>query len=302
MQLEATNLRMKLKGIDYLMICIILLLTIITVNGLFSFKTDKSFMFLNQYGDNVKIFGSGIYAHDSYFKAPILIGSDFTMLFMVVPMMVVALVGDIKRRTQKTKLFLIATVATVLYYATSIVFGVTYNSLLLLYIALFSSSLFGLIALIISIDLAKLHLVQSLELPTKGLKIFLILSGIALFVAWLPDIIPTLFSGKSLLLIENYTTEVTYGIDMGIVSPMIFICLYLLNKKDGAGSILLAIILTLCAVMGAMLPMQTIYQIMAGIVIPVPVLIIKVGIFVVLAMFAVYFDIRLFKNSGHSAV
>lgn len=295
-------MRKKLKGIDYLVICIILLLMVITVVGVFSYGTDKSFMFLNQYGDNVKIFGSGIYTHDSYFKAPILIGSDFTMLIVVVPMMVTALVGEIKHRTQKTKLFLIAVVATVLYYAASISFGVTYNSLLLLYIALFSGSLFGLIALIRSIDPVELRKTQTWKLPTKGLQIFLILSGIALFVAWLPDIIPTLFSGKSLLLIENYTTEITYAIDMGIISPMIFVCLHLLKKKDGIGDILLAITLTLCAVMGAMLPMQTIYQTMAGIVIPIPVMVIKVGLFVILAMFAVYFDIKLFKHLGNSTI
>jgi len=293
-------LRKKLKGIDYLMIGIILLLVVITAIGLVSFGTEKSFMFLNQYGDNVKMFGRGIYAHDSYFKAPILIGSDFTMILVVVPMMIIALIGEINQRTLNTKLFLIATVATVLYYATSIVFGVTYNSLILLYIALFSSSLFGLFTLIRSIDLAELHRIQSWKLPTKGLKIFLILAGVALFIAWLPDIIPTLFSGKSLLLIENYTTEVTYAIDMGIVSPMIFVCLYFLTKKDGMGDLLLAIILTLCAIMGAMLPMQTIYQTMAGIVTPLPVLIIKVGIFVALAIFAMYFDLKLFKNLGHS--
>lgn len=288
-------MRSKLKGMDWLIICIILLLVVITISGLISFETDKSFFFLNQYGDNVKIFGNGIYAHDSFFKAPILIGSDFTMLFIVVPLMIIALIGDIKRRTLKTKLFLIASVSIVLYYSTSVVFGVTYNSLLLLYIALFSSSLFGLIALIKSVNQVELHKFNTKH-PTKGLKIFLILTGIALFVAWLPDIIPTLFSGKSLLLIENYTTEVTYAIDMGIISPMIIICLHLLNKKEGFGDILLAMILTLCVVMGVMLPIQTIFQTMAGIVIPLPVVIIKVGLFVVLAVFALYFDIKLFKN------
>ena len=56
---------------------------VITIVGLCSFGTDKSYEIKNQYGDNVKIFGNGIYAHDSYNKAPTFIGTDFTMFFLV---------------------------------------------------------------------------------------------------------------------------------------------------------------------------------------------------------------------------
>ena len=286
----------KLNGTDYVLILITILLTIITILGISSYGIDKSFMFVNQYGDSVKIFGNGIYAQDSFFKAPIFIGSDVTMLFLVVPLMIFAIIGNINKRTLGTKLFLISVLATVLYYATSMVFGVTYNKAELLYIALFSSSLLALIALMININLIKLRKNQKWFLPTKGLRIFLIVSGIALFGIWLMDILPSLFNGKSLTLIENYTTEITYAIDMGIISPLMFICLRLLNKKEGLGDVLLAILLTLCAVMGIMLPIQTIVQTMVGIVTPLPVIVIKVGVFVVLAAFAAYFDKKLFDN------
>jgi len=52
----------------------------------------------------------------------------------------------------------------------------------------------------------------------------------------------------------------------------------------------------LCAIMGVMLPIQTIVQTLAGIVTPLPVIVIKVGVFVLLAAFAVYFDKKLFDN------
>lgn len=286
----------RLKGIDLVIICIILLLIVITIAGLASFRTDKSFEITNQYGDIVKIFGNGIYAHDSYFKAPILIGSDLTMLFLVVPMMIIALIAEIKNRTMKSKLFLTALTATVFYYAASIAFGVTYNSLLLAYIALFSCSLFALIILVKNISTVDLRKIQKWNLPSKGLSVFLLLTGIALFIAWLPDIIISLLNGKSLTLIEIYTTEITYVLDMGILSPLMFICLFLLKKKDGLGDIVLAIILLLCSIIGVMLPIQTLFQALAGIEIPVPALITKVGIFVVLAAFATYYNTKLYKN------
>ena len=48
--------------------------------------------------------------------------------------------------------------------------------------------------------------------------------------------------------------------------------------------------------MGAMLPLQTVYKMLAGIETQVPVLVFKVGVFVVLAAFALYFDLKLFGS------
>ncbi|MHB1483822.1 MAG: hypothetical protein ACYCYI_04075 [Saccharofermentanales bacterium] len=286
----------RLYGIDILGILTILLLAVITITGLLSFNTDHSYLITNQYGNEVRLFGSGIYAHDSYFKAPIFIGSDFTMLFLVVPLMAIALIKEVRDRTLKSKLYLTAINAVVLYYAMSIAFGIIYNSYHLLYIALFACSLFSLITLIIGLDTRALQNALSWELPSRGIRIFLIFSGISLFIAWLPDIVPTIISRTSLPLIEVYTTEITYVLDMGILSPLMFICLILLNKKDGLGSVILSIILSLCTIIGVMLPIQTAFQMMAGIDIPIPVLIIKVGIFVLLAAFAAYFNLKLFRS------
>jgi hypothetical protein len=58
---------------------------------------------------------------------------------------------------------------------------------------------------------------------TNGIKIFLFFCGLSLFVAWLPDIIASLINKKSLGLIEIYTTQITYVLDMAIISPLIFI-------------------------------------------------------------------------------
>ena len=115
---------------------------------------------------------------------------------------------------------------------------------------------------------------QAIEV-TKGLKIFLILSGIALIVAWLPDIIPTLIYGGTLSLIGVYTTNITYVLDMGIISPLCFLCLYLLKKKNPMGTMILLILLKLCIVVGIVMIPQTACQIASGINIPLPALITK---------------------------
>ena len=289
-------MKKQLTKFEILIIVIILLLIIIATVGFISFHTDSSYFVKNQYGDDVRIFGAGIYSHDSYFRAPIFIGSDATMLFLTVPLLVIALVIEIKNRTEKAKLFLNALLGMVLYYSASIAFGVTYNSLLLAYIALFATSLFALIISMKQIDIDALRRLHGKPLPMKGISVFLVVTGLALFLAWMPDIIASLISSEPLALIEVYTTEVTYILDVGIISPLMFICLYLLKKDDEFGRILLSMLLMICLIMGVMLPVQTVYQMLAGIELPIQAIVSKVGIFVLLAAFAAHFNIRLYKS------
>ncbi|MBA9084050.1 hypothetical protein FHR92_000504 [Fontibacillus solani] len=286
----------QFESVDLLVVCCIVLLIIVTLAGICSFSTERGYYVTNQYGDNIKIFGNGIYKYDSFFKAPIFIGSDAVMLILVVPLLTTSLIQNLKKGTITTKLKLTALMGTVLYYATSIAFGVTYNSFHLFYIALFGCSLFAFICLVRGMDEKKLRDVHTSILPTKGVSIFLVCSGIALFVAWLPDIISSLLNHRSLELIEVYTTEITYVLDMGIISPLMLLCLYLLKRKNGLGDIILIVMLRLCSVIGIMLPVQTIFQLLAGIELPVPVLISKMGIFVILACFAVYFERFYYKG------
>ncbi|MCB9305252.1 MAG: hypothetical protein H6565_01515 [Lewinellaceae bacterium] len=264
--------------------------------GVFIHQGGAPYDFVNQYGDKVEIYGKGLYAHDSTFKAPIFRGTDLTMLFVACPLLFAALMYDFRNATLKSRLQLTSLIACFFYYAASIAFGVAYNALHLVYIALFSVSLYGLIAAMTSID--RYRLVRSVlpEFPLRGMYVFLILTGLALFGAWLPDIMQAFRLGRPLLLIETYTTEITYVLDMGLVAPAAFICIYLLKKRAGLGYILLDIFLTLCLLMGIMLPVQTLFQFGAGIAIPPAALAVKMGVFCLLAVWAALLKWNYYKN------
>lgn len=249
------------------------------------------------------MYGDGIYAHDSYFRAPIFRGSDFTILFVAVPLLILALILDIKKTSLKSRLFLTAVISIFTYYSTSIAFGVTYNSLHLLYIAFFSLSFFALIIAMTGIDYKEVERsMTNASLPYQGIYAFLILTAVALFVAWLPDIISALLANRPLAMIEVYTTEITYVLDMGIISPMALICLCLLKNKNGMGYVMLFMLLTVCLIIGIMLPMQTLFQLSAGIHLPLPALITKDVSFVVLAILALYFNIRFIKSMNNDSI
>ena len=53
-------------------------------------------------------------------------------------------------------------------------------------------------------------------------------------------------------------------------------------------------------VVGIMLPIQSIFQLAHGIGIPLPALITKVVIFVLLAIIAIYYEVKLFGNIYNS--
>lgn len=284
------------KSLHIVSFIIIVLGILTSAIGLLYTTGGKTFDFINQYGDIVKIYGDGLYAHDSYFKAPISRGADFTILCFAIPILIIALVLDVRKKALKNRLFLMSIISVFTYYSASLAFGVTYNILHLIYVALFSASLFGIILAMGSLD--KQNVADSMgdSLPYKGIYIFLALTGFFLIVAWLPDIINSLVSNGSLALIEVYTTEITYVLDMGVIGPIALICLFQLKRRSGMGYILLAMLLTICIIMGIMLPIQTVFQISAGIELPVAALITKMGTFVILAFFALYFNIKFFKN------
>jgi hypothetical protein len=277
--------KILLNPYNVVAILIIFLLGITTITGVFSFGDSHKYEFTNLYGDVIEIYGGGLYKNDSFFKAPISIGTDFTIILTVIPMILCLSVREIKTTGQKIKLFSI--LGIVLYYASSISFGVTYNELHLIYIVLLGISFFAFFILLLQLykDIPNNCNYQFI----KGEKTFIIVCGLTLFIAWLPDILSSLLSNSSLNLIEVYTTEITYVLDMGIISPLIFIIYYLLRKQQSIGIVLYHMLLTVLQIIGVMLPLQTLIQRFAGISIPLAALVTKVGIFLILALCSFYF-------------
>jgi uncharacterized protein HemY len=88
---------------------------------------------------------------------------------------------------------------------------------------------------------------------------------------------------------------------MGILTPVSLICIYKLIKRDAMGFILLGMLLTVCVFVGIMLPAQTVYQYLAGIELPVAAVITKTASFIVLAFFALYFNIALLRKPNRNS-
>ena len=99
--------------ITAMLIAVLSLVT--TLTGLFYRTGGKAYTVKNQYDDVVNICGNGLYEHDSYFMAAIFRGTDFTILCIAIPLLILALVLDKKNRTLKSKLFLTSVIALFTY-------------------------------------------------------------------------------------------------------------------------------------------------------------------------------------------
>jgi hypothetical protein len=72
--------------------------------------------------------------------------------------------------------------------------------------------------------------------------------------------------------------------------------MYNISKQNNFGYILLGTILNTLVLVGILVINQTIFQSIAGIEMPIGAIITKVGIFVLLALIAIYYEIKLFRN------
>ena len=283
----------NIRGIHILSAAAAVLLFIVTLSGVLSWDGSKTYDVVNQYGETVKMWGSGIYAHDSFFKATVQIDSDMCMLFVDVPLTVLSIANDLKKQSKKSRLLLVSVLAWLLYYAASLCFGVVYNALFLLYLALFVCTFYGFITGIYGVS--KEHFDVPDILAGKACTIFLLLSGISTFIAWQPDIIDS-FGKGTLGLIEVYTTEITYVLDMGIISPTAFICLYLLKKRSSFGTVLLSVLSSGIVIVGVMMIFQTAVQLISGVDLPIPAIVTKSAIFTALGIYGAVLAGKLYKN------
>lgn len=215
----------------YILTLVITVLTLI-VSGIGLFWMDEGLPFTvkSLYGNQIELYGNGIYKNDNSFLAPVFRGTDCVMFFISASILLLFTYLDKKQHDFKSLLRLTSFLFVIFYYAFSLAFGVIFNTLHLVYTLLLSLSFFTLLLSIKALSNEYAKDFSTSFRVNLSFKIFIITSGIALFVAWLPDIINAHIFNKPLSYLENYTTSVTYILDMGFISPLLFMSLYLLKK------------------------------------------------------------------------
>lgn len=252
--------------------------------GLFWTDDGQSWMFTTLHGETVEIYGQGLYRNDTFFKGPLLRGTDAVTLFMAVPLLLAAL-NMARSGSLRGRLLLAGVMSYFAYYATSLALGVSYNDLYLLYLIYFPLAIFGFVLACLSIDVGELGARLLPGLPRRLMAGFLVVAGLSVFV-WLIPIVEGISAGEVPHGLDMYTTEATFYLDLGLIAPVAFLAAWLVFKARPAGYLLAGVVLTLNAMIGVVVIGQTIAQNLAGVEITTGEMVTFVGLFVVTSVIA----------------
>jgi len=290
-----SNQPQRANPVIWLCAVIIVLTLIAAGTGLFWEDGGSSFAFSTLRGNTVQIYGHGLYRYDTILIAIGFKTGDAVTLLLGIPTLIFSLFLY-RRGSLRGGLLLTGALTYLLYTYGSMAFGAAYNNLFLVYLALLSASLFGLIFALTSFNLKTLAKNFSPRLPHRGMGIYLILSGAILIFIWLAlSILPALFTGKVPVEVWSYTTIVTFVVDMAIIAPALIITGYMLLQRAPLGYLLASTLLVFIAILGTNLLVGGTVQMLMGLM-GTGQFIGFVVSFAILTLFAIGFTIILFCN------
>lgn len=232
--------------------------------GLFWKGIGDAYSFHTLRGEDVLIQGHGLYQFDTVSSASQEIAQDVVTLFLGVPLLAVGLWMS-SRGSIRGRLLLTGLLGYFLYTYASMSFLTAFNPLYLVYVALFSLSLYGFILALSGLDTESIRAHLDERFPRKPVAIYFLVVGVFLCFAWLGLVVPPFFSGKPPAGLESAITMVIQSMDLGIIVPAAVISAVLLLKKKAWGFTLSTVLLIKIIGMGTALIAMIINQMLAGV-------------------------------------
>jgi hypothetical protein len=221
-----------------LSVLIAVLALVVAGAGLLWPGDEGSTTFTTQRGQVVELYGRGLYRHDTLFTGALNRGTDAITLVLGIPLLVVAL-HRYRRGSLRGGLLLLGALAWFVYVGASYALGaVAYNDLFLVYVALFSASLFALVLAFRSLDLRSFAARVSNQMPRRGLSVFLLASGVLTLGVWLITPLSALIGRETPERLDIYTTLFTHAFDMAVIVPALLIAGMLVRRGDPLGYVL----------------------------------------------------------------
>lgn len=203
--------------------------------GIFSREGTGSYPYTSIRGEQVNIYGIGLYRHMSAEVAIQGIAQDYVTLFVAVPLLLISVF--LARRGSLKSRFVLAGVLN--YFLVTYLFYLTmamYNAMFLVYVVLLSASFFAFVLTVLSLDISSLPSCYTTKTPVKFTGSFLIFTAIAIAFLWLGIVVPpllnhTIIPGET----AHYTTLIVQGFDLSLMLPITFLSGWLLLKRNMYG-------------------------------------------------------------------
>lgn len=226
------EIKMKhIKAITLLTAIIALFSTAAAATGIFSKGGPGEYDITSVRGENVTIYGKGLYQHMSADVAIQGIAQDWITLVLAVPLLLFSLYlarkGSIKGRLMLSGVLLYFLLTYLFYLVMAM-----YNTFFLGYVILLSSSFFAFTLSILSLNPEEISSHFKQKVPVKLLGGFLIFNSCLIGLMWLSVVFPTVINGSIPVDVEHYTTLVVQGFDLSLFLPIGFLSgLFFIKRK-----------------------------------------------------------------------
>lgn len=235
-----------------------------TLGGILSQEPGDPVPFTTVRGEQVDLFGHGLYRYDSLFSGANFRAQDLVVLAVAVPALgSAALLAH--RGSRPGRLLLAAAFGALAYVYASMAFMAAFNPFFLAYVAILSGSLFGLALTVRAIEETDREALRAAAMPWRAASLFMLAGGAVTLVVWLVPLLSAQLAGNPPDHLDHTTTMVTDALDLAVITPGAVACGLLLWRRRPLG---IALAMPLLGTIVLLLPLivgGTISQVAAGI-------------------------------------
>jgi hypothetical protein len=216
--------------------------------GIFSEGGPGASTIVSVRGQEVHLYGKGVYHHMSAEVAPQGIAQDVVTLFIGLPLLLLSLILY-RKGSLRGKILLAGTLG---YFLTTYLFFTMmamYNQLFVLWVLLLSLCFHAFYIIFKSLDEDEITSRLDIKHFAKFIGAFLIFCSVSIGMLWLSIVIPPAVRGEIPPQVEHYTTLVVQALDLSIGLPAAFIAGVLLIKRRPFGYKLSAVYLIFLSVL-----------------------------------------------------
>lgn len=243
----------------------------------------------NLFGNQIEMFGNGIYAKNAILTVANRLGGDCVGLLGTVFLIILY---SLKNDNKYVIILKAAVIVSSVYSSFVTVFGLTMNRLYLLYVFSLGLSVFLAINILTRYFRCVTISPTEKEKSNTGLSVCLIVFGLIVDAIWISMIIPSLISNNYSDLLGLSSTEVTFAFDIGIICPALLISGFLIRRKNDIGYKIAPLLLYILFSVGPLVIAQNISCIIMGIDIPLPQFIGLIVSFVIISIISFMFLLR----------
>ena len=283
---------MKTNNIVIRLALIIIPLALLAAGaGVFWQGTGEPYPFETLRGETVMIRGHGLYRFDTVSSSSQEVGQDIVTLLIGIPLLITGILLT-RKGSLRGQLLLTGVLGYFLYTYASMCFLTAFNPFFLVYVALFSLSMFGFILSMKNLDVDEVASHIQDGFPRRAIATYFIIVAVFLTLAWLGLVASPSLTWTPPNGLESAITMVIQALDLGIIVPAAFITASLLIKKQAWGYALSSVMLLKILTMGAALISMIIVQFLAGVKID-PIVSI---IFILISISGIIFGILALRN------